>query len=259
MILALRDRPRRVHSATGRVLLAGVVVLASATPSTAQLSDRIRINGYSSFEFERSISSDGEGDPNGSFDADLFDIVLNFRPTDRLRVAADLTWEHGVASEDQVGNAAVEYAFGEYTVSEALRLRAGKMFAHFGIYNDIHTAKPATLTVKEPHSANKNHKFGSDLRFYPRWLTGIALTGKRAISGVDVDYIAQIANGEQSTVNPFEEDENREKSVSGRVRAYPVAEPALRTGPQDRSRPRVSEPFKGPAPRQHPRRLRPEP
>lgn len=145
------------------------------------------------------LSSDGKGDPNGSFDADLFDLVLNFRPTDRLRVAADITWEHGVASEEHFGNAAIEYAFGEYAVSEALRFRAGKMFVHFGIYNEIHTAKPATLTVKEPQSTNKNHKFSSELRFYPRWLTGIAITGRRTIGGVDVDYIAQLANGEQST------------------------------------------------------------
>ena len=101
------------------------------------------------------------------------------------------------------------------------------MFVHFGIYNEIHTAKPATLTVKEPQSTNKNHKFGSELRFYPRWLTGIAVTGRRTIGGVDVDYIAQLANGEQSTVNPFEEDENQEKSISGRVRAYSSRQPGF--------------------------------
>lgn len=200
------------------------MVLVPVPASSAQLGDAIRINGYSSFEFERRLSSTGGGDPNGSFDADLFDLVLNFRPTDRLRVAVDITWEHGVASEDDRGNAAIEYGFAEYSVSEALRFRAGKMFVHFGIYNEIHTAKPAFLTVKEPQSTNKNYKFGSDTRFYPRWSTGLAVTGRGTWAGVDVDYIAQLTNGEQSTVNPFEEDENREKSVSGRVRAYPGAE-----------------------------------
>ena len=63
----------------------------------AQLGDKLTINGYSSFEFEKMFDDKGKGDPNGSYDADLFDLVLNFTPTDRLRIAADLTWEHGAA------------------------------------------------------------------------------------------------------------------------------------------------------------------
>ena len=222
MVSARRGRFRGVGSVFRCLALTGASSLLTVQTSHAQLGDRIRINGYSSFEFEWSLSPEGRGDPNGSFDADLFDLVLNFRPTDRLRVAADITWEHGVASEDGRGNAAIEYAFAEYSVSERFRVRAGKMFVHFGIYNEIHTAKPAFLTVKEPLSTNKNHKFGSDLRFYPRWSTGIAVTGRSFVSGVEFEYIAQLTNGEQSTVNPFEEDENREKAILARVRSYPV-------------------------------------
>ena len=51
------------------------------------------------------------------------------------------------------------------------------MFTGFGIYNEIHTAKPAFLTVKEPQATNKNNKFGSVLRFYPRWGAGLAVVG----------------------------------------------------------------------------------
>ena len=77
-----------------RALLAGVfAVLVLPATVQAQLGDRLRINGYSSMEFEYMTSDDGRGDPNGSFDADLFDLVFNFRPVDRLRIAADITWE----------------------------------------------------------------------------------------------------------------------------------------------------------------------
>ncbi len=141
------------NAALARKALVGALIVLSAQPCTAQLGDRIRINGYSSFEFERSLSSQGRGDPNGSFDADLFDLVLNFRLTDRLRVAADITWEHGVASEEDFGNAAIEYAFAEYSVSESLRFRASKMLVHFGIYNEIHTA-PSSPSVRE-HSSSE--------------------------------------------------------------------------------------------------------
>jgi hypothetical protein len=94
----------------------------------AQGSETFTLNGYSSFEFEKRLTDQGRGDPNGSFDADLLDLVVNFKPDSRLRVAADLTWEHGAATEDGRGNVAVEYGLVEYAFHDWLRLRAGKMF-----------------------------------------------------------------------------------------------------------------------------------
>ena len=143
------------------VIVALAMTLTFASVAQAQLDSRIQINGYSSFEFERQLTDEGRGDPNSLFDADLFDLVLNIRPTERLRIASDLTWEHGTATKDGRGNVAFEYAFTEYAISEALQIRAGKMFVHFGIYNEIHTAKPAFLTVKEPLSTNKNLRIQS--------------------------------------------------------------------------------------------------
>src|SRR5215208_2046366 len=119
------------------------LALAGPLPLHAQVTDFVRINGYTSVEFEKTLGEAGRGDHSGSFDADGFDLVLNFTPSHRLRVAADLTWEHGPATEDGRGNVAVEYAFPEYYASDLLKVRAGKMFTNFGIYNEIHTAKPA--------------------------------------------------------------------------------------------------------------------
>jgi hypothetical protein len=201
--------------------------LLCPTSARAQGSETFRINGYSSFEFEKMLGDAGRGDPNGSFDADLLDLVLNFKPDSRLRVAADLTWEHGAATEDGRGNVAVEYAFAEYDARDWLRLRAGKMFTAFGIYNEIHTAKPAFLTVKEPFSTNKNDKFGSALRFYPRWQAGLAVSGDLHMGSVNADYMVQLSNGEQSATNPFEEDDNSAKAVTARVRVSPTPQLTL--------------------------------
>ncbi len=192
-------------------------------------SEILTINGYSSFEFEKMLSDEGKGDPNGSFDVDLFDIVINVRPSKNVRVAADVTWEHGAATEDGRGNVAVEYAFAEYFVGDWLQLRGGKMFTAFGIYNEIHTAKPAFLTVKEPLSTNKNNKFGSLLRFYPRWGAGLAALGDGQVAGRDLDYVVQLTNGEQEITNPFEEDNNVYKAVTARAR-YQLADNLLIAG-----------------------------
>lgn len=185
-------------------------------------NETFRINGYSSFEFEKQLGDKGKGDPNGSFDADLFDLVFNINATEHLRIASDLTWEHGAATEDGRGNVAVEYAFGEYLLKDWLKVRAGKMFVPFGIYNEIHTAKPAFLTVKEPLSTNKNNKFGSDMRFYPRWAAGVAALGNFQVSKINADYILLVSNGDQENTNPFEEDDNKQKSITGRLRFTPV-------------------------------------
>lgn len=206
-----------------------IVFLLTITGTTyAQISEKVRINGYSSFEYEYLLSDDGESDPNGSFDADLIDLVVNVDISSKLRFSTDLTWEHGAASEDGRGNVAVEYAFPEYTVKNWLKFRVGKMFVPFGIYNEIHTAKPAFLAVKEPLSTNKPDKLGGDERFYPRWATGISVLGTFLIESVQFEYHVQLSNGNQENTNPFEEDDNGEKAVATRLLAYPI--PDLKIG-----------------------------
>ncbi len=183
--------------------------------------EQITINGYTSFEVEKQIekASDGGGDPNLSFDADLFDLVFNFRVADKVRAAADMSWEHGSASEDGRGNVALEYGFVEYTVSDQFKVRVGKMFIPFGIFNEIHTAKPAFLSVKEASSTNKAERIvDGAYRFFPRWGVGIALQGNGLIGGKEVDYDFFVSNGEQENSNPFEEDDNRAKAITARVR-----------------------------------------
>lgn len=188
---------------------------------SGNILDKISINGYTSFEYERQIESNGFGDTNGSFDADLFDLVLNIQVTDRLRVAADITWEHGSATEDDFGNVALEYGFSEYAFSNLFKLRAGKMFTPFGFFNEIHTAKPAYLSVKEAGSTNKpKNIIKGASRFYPRWGVGLALQGNSMIDGHSIDYNLMISNGDQDDTNPFEEDNNTGKAAAFRTRYH---------------------------------------
>lgn len=200
------------------------VLLVPSPPVQAQdsLLDRITLNGYTNFEFEKQLSEQGAGDPNGSFDADQFDLVFNINASERIRVAADLSWEHGTATEDGRGNQALEYGFVEYTFSDRFKLRAGKMLTPFGIFNEVHTAKVAFLTVKEAASLNKTDRIVEDARrFYPRWGAGLQLHGDGVISERDFSYDVQIANGEQEETNPYEEDDNTPKSVAARFRFEP--------------------------------------
>ncbi len=189
-----------------RFSLAGVLLVALSTPVAAQeLMDRIVLNGYTNFEFSKQISKEGLGDKNGSFDADQFDLVFNISVSERVRAALDLSWEHGTATEDGRGNQAMEYGFVEYALSDKLKLRFGKMFTPFGVFNEIHPAKPDFLTVKEAASLNKTDRIvGGGFLFYPRWGAGIAAHGDGVVGGKDVSYDVLVATGEQQEANPFE-------------------------------------------------------
>lgn len=203
-----------------------------ALSAQAAWYDKMTLNGYFSHEFEKRISGDsctkpGCPDEYGSFDSDMFDLVFNFQPTDRLRIAADLTWEHGPQTEIAKGNVATEYAFAEYTISDALRIRAGKMFTPFGIYNEIHTAKPAFVIMKEPNPTNKMYfveKGDEGLYFYPRWGSGIAAVGNAYLGDKPFDYALMIANGDRQydgsgdLGNEYDKDDNPQKGYTGRIR-----------------------------------------
>ena len=206
-------------------LLAGptlAVLLLGLLPNAAraqEMADRIAINGYTNFEFEKQISKQGNGDKNGSFDADQIDLVFNVTVSERVRVAIDLSWEHGTATEVEQGNQALEYGFVEYALSDKFKLRFGKMHTPFGVFNEIHTAKPAFLSVKEAPSLNKNSRIvGGGFLMYPRWGAGIGIHGDAVIKDMDLTYDVLVANGDDTVVNPFELDENSSKSVTARVR-----------------------------------------
>jgi hypothetical protein len=206
-----------------RLLLSALLVAFVPGPATAnELLDRVTINGYTALEFERQLGDDGFGDPHGSFDADQFDLVFNIQVSDRIRVASDISWEHGTSTEDGRGNQALEYGFVEYTVHDLLKVRFGKMFTPFGIFNEIHTAKPAFLTVKEAPSLNQTERVVEGaFRFYPRWGAGIGLNGSGVMGGKNFNYDVVIANGENEVTNPYEEDDNTAKSLTGRFRLEP--------------------------------------
>ncbi len=219
--------------------VAGLMVLATTLLQAEGWSDRVTLNGYFSFEFEERVAGKAHkrADEYGSFDADLFDLVINVQATDRLRLAADLTWEHGpqTESENERGNVATEYAFAEYTLNDYLKIRAGKMFTAFGIYNEIHTAKPSTIIVKEPDATNKmyfmtdyfidgegNRDYTETTTFFPRWGSGVALLGDAHVGSMPFDYILQVTNGDadygNNELNQYDHDDNDEKAVGGRVR-----------------------------------------
>ena len=61
------------------------------------------------------------------------------------------------------------------------------------------------------------------MRFFPRRMAAVAVAGDFAIADMDADYILTVSNGSNTTgINPFEEDDNKQKAYNGRLRLSPI-------------------------------------
>jgi hypothetical protein len=106
------------------------------------------------------------------------------------------------------------------------------MFVPFGIYNEIHTAKPSFVQVKEPTPTNKMYFISKDkyelIGFFPRWGAGLAVLGNGHIADKPFDYIIMTDNGEREydesgkRGNEFDKDDNEEKAYTARIRYNPT-------------------------------------
>ncbi len=113
--------------------------------------DRVEIHGFGGWAYAKTDHNNYlMGDPDGRWD--YWDFALNFNTwvTDNLRVNAQLYAEGGLmvaktqenTSEDETSvedetSTNVDYAFVEYTFSDLLKLRAGKVKHPFGIYGEV--------------------------------------------------------------------------------------------------------------------------
>jgi hypothetical protein len=229
--------PTRDRGPRGGRSLACVVlgVALSASPALADdVRDRILVNGFTEFEFEKQLEKKGFGDPNGSFDVDTIGFVLNVHASDRIRISLESDWSHG-ADARQDGGVVLEYGFLEYTISDLAKVRVGKFLTPMGIFNEVHNVSYSFASVKLPSATNKTGRIIKDaFLFYPRYAAGIALHGDGTLGSKDFSYDVLLANGDTVTtsaepaMNPYQFDTNFSKSLTMRFRFEPS--PYLRVG-----------------------------
>jgi hypothetical protein len=205
--------------------------IAAAGPLRADdLRDHISFNGFLGVQEERQLDSVGFGDPKGSFDSDVIGVAINVHATDRVRVSIESDWEHGASTGANRGSLNLEYGFVEYTVRDALKVRAGKFLTPFGIFNEIHNVAYTFAPVKLPSPSNRTDRIVKTAYApHPRWGTGISLHGDASLAGRDWSYDVLVANGDNTAAtNPFDHDDNSAKSVAARLRFEPS--PHVRLG-----------------------------
>src|SRR5439155_4484762 len=128
--------------------------------SAAALAEdnKLTFNGYMNVESDYQPTTYGLGDNNFSIDADVLELLLNYKADDNFRVSGAIDFEHGTDTEFNQGHLTTGWLFLEYAFSERLKLRAGKMLVPYGYFNEIHGAKNLFLSRDEARATLKPQK-----------------------------------------------------------------------------------------------------
>ncbi|PIV81523.1 hypothetical protein COW53_03825 [bacterium CG17_big_fil_post_rev_8_21_14_2_50_64_8] len=99
--------------------------------------NQVEIHGYGGWAYGRQ-DSDGNNylSSTGVGDADYVNLAVSFTSctSEKVRLNAQVWWQH---TQEEEWISVVDFAFGEYRVSDALRLRMGQVKQPFGIYTEV--------------------------------------------------------------------------------------------------------------------------
>ena len=212
------------------LILAGLI---SAGPSGAAGMDSINIYGYFDLGYNittgNRYSKSGPNSPNlknGAFDQRHLNILTDIMVSPNVALRTHVEFEHGIHPSADSASVVMEYGFGEYTYSDTLKIRGGKMLSPYGIYSEIHDATPAYLAVSPPETFYRAEFKGGHM-VVPKWSTGLAILGELSLfsSRHDVDYVIYVGNGESRfTTNESEQDDNPNKSLGARLQFISAGE-----------------------------------
>lgn len=121
-----------MRKTTDRILFA-LMALALALPVAAQTENTVEIHGFGGWAFAQTDNLKYSiGDEDGQYDNAEFALNVSARPYDRLSVVAQMRLE-----SKGTENVELDYAFAQYQVSDALKLRVGRVKHPFGLYGEI--------------------------------------------------------------------------------------------------------------------------
>lgn len=205
-----------------KFLLGCLLATSCVTTSVnANWVDKMTIGGYGNVNaVSKTDGASGVAKDEATFETEDLDLVLNFNPIDKVRIAMDASFESGVNTGEGRGSLILAYFFMEYTSSNALKYKVGKMFTSFGIYNEIQAAKVSFLTVDRPRNTNYLSRSAGGPNFFPTALTGVSILGNFDVMD-GLTYNVTLSNGSNPEGvgpknNVFESDRDAGKAVTAK-------------------------------------------
>mgnify|MGYP001563468159 CR=1 FL=1 len=108
-------------------------VLAAAAARAQEAVPRVDVHGFGSWAYGRTDENVYlAGLPAGTYEETSFTLAVASQPSDRLRVTGQFELHQDVETKVEL-----DYVFAEWRFSDALRLRAGKVKAPFGISAEV--------------------------------------------------------------------------------------------------------------------------
>ena len=110
-----------------------LLALGLAASAMAQ-AERVQLHGFGSWAYGRTDGNDYlAGSDGGRYDDASFTLNLVAAPVDHLRIVGQPDWR----DEPEGTHIKLDYAFAEWTFSDKLHLRAGKVKQPFGISTEV--------------------------------------------------------------------------------------------------------------------------
>jgi|GEM_PF-876989 len=168
---------RKPLSASARAAAVGTVALAlllSMPRPGAAMSylDNLEIHGFGGWAYG---NTDGlsytVGSSDGKYDNAEFALNLSAHPSDRLSIVAQIFLESDDSDSNNTKDVELDYAFAEWFVNDALKIRMGRVKHPFGLYGeifDVGTLRPFYLLPQSIYGPN-----GYTAKAY----NGVGLTG----------------------------------------------------------------------------------
>jgi predicted porin len=161
-----------------RVVLACCALLAGVPAAALDLADgRLELAGFGEVAYGRTNNGNVylAGTKKGSYDNGEFALAALARPREDILLAAQTTFL-------LEGNAQLDWAFGEYRVSDRLRIRAGKVKLPFGIYEEVEAVGTLRPFFHLPQAVYGPNLLASDS------FVGAAVTGRLPLGRWGLQY-----------------------------------------------------------------------
>src|SRR5262245_46553385 len=193
---------RRSRAVLRTVVLVAAVGAAGEAAAQENVARAPEIHGFGSVVFGK---TDGNaysvGDEDGDYDHGELSMLVLAEPVDRLQVATNMSLEQSHEGFEPE----VDYAFAQWTFSDRLKLRAGRVKQPFGIYTelfDVGTVRPFVTLPQGIYGPSG---------FVAEGFDGLAVTGRLATRGawaLDYDvYGGSIAFSNEGRLEEQLEDE----------------------------------------------------
>ena len=174
--------PRR--AAAFALAAVALLLLSPGVVSAAGLLDTVEIHGFGGWAYGNTDHlSYAVGAPDGKYDNGELALNVSAHPAPRLSVVAQVFFQDNGSSADTSKDATLDYAFAEWFVSDALKIRIGRVKHPFGLYGeifDVGTLRPFYFLPQSIYGPNG---------FTAKAYNGMGLTGSHAFhSGWGLQY-----------------------------------------------------------------------